>query len=285
MQSIPENGMIIFCGEVITRGDKTEFEYYTINPPTPVKSFSYKCNSKFEVENAESLSTNGDLYGLIVLDLQEACWGILNGSNIHVSGSLDSLVASKHSQGGQSAQRFERLRDVTINNFFVRLAERVDVALLPELKNLKGIMIGGCGMTKDEFVKEKYMHHELCKLVLGTFDTQYTNEYGLTELVRASKDKLSNNEMDRQKQLFDEFLINLSKDTGRAIYGIEVIIEKLQNGQIKKVLISSNRNDLYIIASKYAEKTRSDIEIISSGSDSGSMLDTGFGGMVAISRY
>jgi peptide chain release factor subunit 1 len=285
MQLIPENGLIIFCGEVITRGDKTEFEYHTINPPTPVKSFSYKCNSKFEVENAESLSTNGDLYGLVVLDLQEACWGVLNGSDIHVSGSLDSLVASKHSQGGQSAQRFERLRDVTINNFFVRLADRVNVALLPELKNLKGIMIGGCGMTKDEFVKGQYLHHELRKLIIGTFDTQYTNEYGLTELVRASKDKLSNNEMDRQKKLFDEFLINLAKDTGKAIYGLETILEKLQSGQLKKALISSNRNDLYILISKNATKINMDIEIISSGSDSGSMLDTAFGGMVAISRY
>jgi peptide chain release factor subunit 1 len=85
LKSLPENGLIIFCGEIITRGDQTDFEYHVIVPPTPVKSFSYRCNSKFETDDAENLSEVKDLYGLIVLDLHEACWGTLSGSDVRVS--------------------------------------------------------------------------------------------------------------------------------------------------------------------------------------------------------
>jgi peptide chain release factor subunit 1 len=284
LKSLPENGLIIFCGEIITRGDQTDFEYHVIVPPTPVKSFSYRCNSKFETDDAENLSEVKDLYGLIVLDLHEACWGTLSGSDVRVSGTMDSIVPSKHSQGGQSAQRFERLRDIAINEFFVRLGDRINESFLKD-KNLKGIFIGGCGLTKDQFSKGGYINHELRKIILGTFDIEYTNEFGLSELINASKEKISNNEVDRQKKLFDEFLVGLSKDNGKSIYGKDFVLDKLKNGQINKVLISSKRNDLYILASDYASNKGSSIEIISSGSDSGSILDTAFDGMVAIARY
>jgi peptide chain release factor subunit 1 len=287
-KSLSENGIIIFCGEVIVRGDKTDFEYHTVIPPVPVKSFSYRCSSQFETGDAENLSANGEVYGLIVLDLHESCWGVLNGSDIHVSGTYDSIVPNKHSQGGQSAQRFERLRDIAINEYFVKLGDRISETFMPMLKNgstMKGILIGGCGLTKDEFAKGGYLHHELGKRVIDTFDTQYTNEYGLKELVNVSKKKISNNETDRQKNLFDGFLTGLAKDTGRSIYGRNIILDKLQNGQIKQVLISSKRNDLYIQVSGCSGNNGVTIEIISSDSDSGSILDTAFDGMVALARY
>jgi peptide chain release factor subunit 1 len=288
MKIMPENGIIIFCGEVIIRGDKTEFEYHTVTPPTPVKSFSYRCNSRFETGDAENLSANGDSYGLVVLDLHESCWGVLTGSDLRVAGTFDSLVPSKHCRGGQSAPRFERLRDIAINGYFVKLGSRVNDAFLPLLKDrnkLKSVIIGGCGLTKDQFVKGGYLNHELRKLIVGTFDTQYTNEYGLTELVSASKEKISNTKTDHQKEQFNEFLVGLSKDTGRSIYGIPNILTKIQNGQIKQVLISSKRNDLYIQVSEQTVNKGVSIEIISSDSESGSTMDTAFGGMVAIARY
>jgi peptide chain release factor subunit 1 len=284
MKSMPDNGVIVFCGEVITRGDRTDFEYHNIVPPIPVKSFAYRCSSQFETADAENLLERGDLYGLIVLDLHESCWGTLEGSDVRVLGTFDSLVPNKHSQGGQSAQRFERLRGIAINGYFTKLGERVNTSFLPLVEETIGILIGGCGMTKDEFARGNFLHHELRKKIVGTFDTSYTNEFGLPELVCAAKDKLSDIESARKKELFDEFLKELAKDTGKAVYGIDNVVKSVKNGRAAKVFISSERNDLYILVSK-CTPTKPDIEILSSGSDSGSILDTAFGGMVSIARY
>lgn len=287
IKTFPENGIIIYCGEVaLDRGDKTEFEYYTFTPPQPVKSFSYKCDAKFDTGDALALASEKDTYALIVLDLQEACWGTLEGSAIHVMGTYDSIVPNKHGQGGQSQHRFEQLRQIAINEYFIKLSERVNTSFLPLLEKsvLKGILIGGCGMTKDEFVKSEHMHHELRKVIIGTFDTSYTNEYGLTELVEASKNNLKDIGLRDEKIAFDEFLKELARESGKVAYGVSEVLHKAEIGQVKRVLLSTSRVNLY---DQIEEKntTNYQLVLISKDSDSGSMLDKGFGGIVAVLRY
>ena len=282
-KEVPENGLIIYCGEIITRGDKTEFEYHSITPPSPVKSFSYTCNSKFEIEDAQDLGKESDTYALVVMDLHEACWGTVSGNSIVVLGSMDSIVPSKHSQGGQSAVRFERLRDIAINEFFIKLGERVSNSILT--LDLKGVLIGGCGMTKDEFVKGNFLHHELRKKIIGTFDTGYTNEHGLGELVEASKEKLVGIRSTHEKDVFDEFLKFLAKDNGKCAYGVENVLESARSGKVKTAIVIEIRSDLINKILPLSKETNFDIEVISDSSDSGKMLDKAFGGIVAILRY
>jgi peptide chain release factor subunit 1 len=285
-KSVPENGLIVFCGEVAIRGDRTDFEYYCLNPPSPIKSFSYRCNSMFEIGDAEQLTKQNDVYALLVLDLHEACWGTISGTNVSVLGSMDSIVPSKHSQGGQSAQRFERLRDIAINEYFVRLSDRVNSSVLPLLdNNLKGIIIGGCGMTKDEFAKGNFLHHEIRKKIIGTFDTGYTDEHGLYELVEASKEKLSGLKSVHEKEIFDEFLKALAKDTGKCAYGLQNVFDKIQLSQVKTLIVTSNQTNLINKVLPLSETLGFKIEVISDSSNSGDTLNKAFGGMVALLRF
>jgi peptide chain release factor subunit 1 len=284
-KDIPQNGLIIFCGDIITRGDKTEFEYYCLSPPSPVKSFGYKCNSIFEIGEADALVDKGDVYGLLVLDLHEACWGKLTGSFVESLGDFDSLVPSKHSQGGQSSKRFERLRDIAVNEFFVKLGERVSASLIPINGNMKGLMIGGCGMTKDDFVKGDYLHHELRKKIIGTFDTSYTNEHGLKELVEASKDKIDRIRSNHEKGTFNEFLKQLAKDINKCSYGLQNVIDNAQTGKVKRIIISSDKSEIINMILPISKQKKFDIEIISCNSEPGKILDQAFGGVVAILRY
>ena len=64
-----------------------------------------------------------------------------------------------------------------------------------------GIIVGGPGATKDYFVKGEYIHHELKKKIIDTFDTGYTNEYGLRELVENATSALANLDLVREKKL------------------------------------------------------------------------------------
>jgi peptide chain release factor subunit 1 len=143
-------------------------------------------------------------------------------------------------------------------------------------------------MTKDEFARGDYLNHELRKKIVGVFDTCYTNESGLQELVRAAKGKISDIESEHQKELFDEFLKELARDTGKAIYGIDTISESIEHGSVAIVLISSNRNtyvDNYRDKVSRYSKTDTKVEIIATNTESGNILETAFGGIVAIKRY
>jgi peptide chain release factor subunit 1 len=198
---------------------------------------------------------------------------------------MESIVPSKHSQGGQSSKRFERLRDIAINEFFVKLGDRVSTSILPLNNNLKGLIIGGCGMTKDEFAKGSYIHHELRKKIIDTFDTSYTNEHGLKELVEASKSKIDYIKYEHEKEVFDNFLRQLSKDITKCTYGKDDVIHNAKLGKTKQVIITSDKQEYISIISPLSSQQNFNITIISDCSESGKILNQAFGGVVAILRY
>ena len=87
------------------------------------------------------------VYGLIVIDRSEATLGFLRGKKITVIRNFASLVPSKHRMGGQSAQRFERLIEISANEFYKKTADIATESLLP-LEGLQGILIGGPGRPR-----------------------------------------------------------------------------------------------------------------------------------------
>ena len=50
-------------------------------------------------------------------------WGLLHGDKIEVLTQTGSGVAGKHRQGGQSAKRFQKLREMELTYFYNRVAE------------------------------------------------------------------------------------------------------------------------------------------------------------------
>ena len=161
----PANGVVIFCGEVPRAGDQTKMVQYVINPPEPITAFLYRCDSTFFTEPLQSMLLDKKCYGLITIDRSEATLGLLIGSRIQVLKHFDSLVPSKHHQGGQSSVRFERLIEIAAHEFFKKVADNATEVFL-DRPELLGILVGGPGATKDFFVKEEYLHHELRKKVV-----------------------------------------------------------------------------------------------------------------------
>ncbi|HDP97415.1 MAG TPA: peptide chain release factor 1, partial [Euryarchaeota archaeon] len=106
---------------------------------------------------------------------------------------------------------------------------------------LEGIIVGGPGATKDYFISEEYLHHELQKKIVDTFDTGYTDEYGLRELVEKAKDKLSSLDLMREKRLIQRLLEEIRKPQGGlAAYGEEQVKHALTIGAVDTLLISED---------------------------------------------
>ena len=113
-----------------------------------------------------------DIYGLIVIDRSEATIGFLKGKRINTVKNFQSLVPSKHGRGGQSQRRFERLIEIAAHEFFKKIGNLANDTFLSE-KDLKGLLIGGPGATKVFFMERDYLHHELKKKIVDSFDTGY----------------------------------------------------------------------------------------------------------------
>ncbi|MFC7201243.1 peptide chain release factor aRF-1 [Halospeciosus flavus] len=243
----PERGMVLFSGAVDTGGGRTDMVTEVLeNPPQSVESFRYHCDSEFLTEPLEHMLEDKGLYGLIVLDRREANVGWLRGKRVEPVKSATSLVPGKQRKGGQSAQRFARLRLEAIDNFYQEVAEMADDLFVPERHNLDGILVGGPSPTKDEFLDGDYLHHELQDKVLGKFDVSYTDESGLYDLVDAGEEALADAALMEDKNEMETFFEELHGGE-LATYGFDQTRKNLNMGAVDRLLISEDlREDVVV---------------------------------------
>ena len=234
----PEHGMVILSGVVNING-KEKHVTEIIEPPEPVPLYKYHCDSTFYLDPLKEMLKEKKVYGLIVLDRREATVGILKGKRIEVLSYTTSMVPGKHRQGGQSAVRFERLREIAIHEFYKKVGEKATESLLPYKDDIIGILIGGPSPTKEEFYEGEYLHHELQRKIIGLFDVGYTDESGLYELVEKAKDALEEVDLIREKRLMQRFLKEVAKD-GLAAYGEEEVRKYLELGAVDILLLSED---------------------------------------------
>ena len=233
----PDNGLIFFVGHVAKGADQTSMVQEVLEPPEPVASFLYRCDNGFYLEPLEDMLEVKEIYGLLVIDRSEATVGLLKGSRIVTLKNMGSQVPSKHGQGGQSQRRFERLIEIAAHEYYKRVAEHT-LEVLGDYK-LAGIIVGGPGATKDFFINQDYLNHELRKLVLDTFDTGYTDESGLRELVNNARQTLAKVQVIKEKELMERFIKQIIRtDGGLASYGEAQVRQDLMQGAVEVLLIS-----------------------------------------------
>ena len=240
MRETPSNGIAIFTGHVIVGNNKTRMTTVVLDdPPEPFRSFRYRCDNTFEVTQLEDMLIDKTCYGIFVIDRGEAAYGVASGKTVHCQEELQSNIMGKHRQGGQSAQRFERLIEEHAHKFFKKSAEHASNYWLGMMDNMEGIIIGGPGATKDQVLKGEFFHHEIAKLVRKpTFDVGYSNESGLRELVQRAGGLMHEIELDAERQLVDQFLSEIMQQHPKATYGEMMLRSALEQGAVDTLLLS-----------------------------------------------
>jgi peptide chain release factor subunit 1 len=236
----PPNGVAFFVGSKAIGADKSEPVTFIVEPPEPLNTYLYRCDSTFYLEPLIAMVHEPELWGLIVMDRAEVTLGFLRGKRVEAMRNKQSLVPSKHGRGGQSAHRFERLIEHAAHDFFVRCGEMANELFLPKKDLLKGILIGGPGATKEYFYKENYLHYELQqKVVLPLFDVGYTDDYGLKEMVEKATQTLHGLELTEEKRIVQRLLNEIRRaENGLAAYGEKDVQSALEGGAVDTLLIS-----------------------------------------------
>jgi peptide chain release factor subunit 1 len=320
----PPNGMVFFVGHNQIGGDQTRMVTFILEPSEPIQTFLYRCDSRFFTDIIRETLADKDRFGLVVIDRQEATIGLFGGKSVQTLKNVQSLVPSKHRMGGQSARRFERLIEIAAHEFFVKIGDLANESFLG-LKDMNGILVGGPGATKRFFVEKDYLHHELKKKIVDTFDTGYTDEYGLKELVENAKVALSDAELMKEKRLVQKVFDEIRKPDGLVAFGENEVRTVLDQGAVETLVLSEGMskfrikekcescgNDFELTIGdeedvkcpncgesvevtesldiveellQKAETSNSKYELISTDSEEGKMFLKAFGGVAAILRY
>jgi peptide chain release factor subunit 1 len=234
----PETGLVIFCGAIPQNGAGSErMETYVIVPPEPIKIYLYRCDSRFHTEHLQELLREKETYGILLVDASEATIATLQGKRLEIVRQLTSGVPGKTRAGGQSARRYERLREMRLQEFFTRVGQNANEVFLP-IQNLKGIIVGGPGPTKYDFEKGDYLNYMLKNKIIDTIDTAYVEEQGVKEVVDRAPEIMRKVRYIEEKQIMQQFLYEVGHDTGMITYGEEQVRKALQAGAVKTLLLS-----------------------------------------------
>ncbi|PIN86752.1 peptide chain release factor 1 [Candidatus Woesearchaeota archaeon CG10_big_fil_rev_8_21_14_0_10_44_13] len=280
----PEHGLAVFSGNVAAREGQTDLRVWSLEPPIPLRFRLYRCDKEFVLDALRDMCEEKELYGLVVIDRRDANIAMLKGKTIVPVLETHSEVPGKTRAGGQSAHRFEMNRDLAAKAHFRKVAEYMKEQFLDK-KDIKGIILGGPGPTKYDFLSEGQITDQVKKKIIAIKDLSYTGDFGLQELVDKSQDVLANEEITEEKELMGKFFDMLAKTPNKVSYGIAEVKKSLGMGAVEILLLSESLEDNAIEElEEIAKQYRTEVKIISTETREGVQLRE-LGKVAAILRY
>ncbi len=284
LQKVPQNGLVIFCGRDAETGKELCLMF---SPPEPVQIYFYRTDKWFHTEFLESMLEEKEIYGLILIERDEATIGLLKGNQIELVDNFMSYIPGKHHKGGQSQRRYDRIIEQMVEDFYKKVSERAKEIFLPLLEEgkLKGILIGGPGYSKKDFLKGEYLDTRLKKLVLSTLvDVSYQGDAGLRELVMKAEDIIQGHKYIEAVKKVEELKLHMAKADGLAVFGENEVKSAAEMGALETLLIIED-HPKYNELKKVAEKNGAKIISLPSSMPEGGWLKSAFNGVAGILRF
>jgi len=241
----PERGLVMFCGALPPEGGgplgSEVVKVWEIDPPKDLNQYLYRCDDHFHVDILKDMLKDDNLIGFLAIDAKDAGWGLLHGDKIEVLSQTGSGVAGKHRQGGQSAKRFQKLREMELTFFYNRVAETTREFFI-DIYPIKGLIISGPGPTKEDFINGNYLEYRLQDMIINTIDASYAGAEGIREAFAKSSEILGDFRMVEEKKLVEDLFREINSHSGKGSYGLQEIIEYLKNNVVKTLIITDNTN-------------------------------------------
>jgi len=241
----PEKGLVVFCGALPREGGGPPgseiVKIYEIDPPKDLTTSLYRCDDHFHTDILKDMLQDDNIIGLLAIDAKDAGWGLLHGDKLEVLKQTGSGVAGKHRQGGQSAKRFQKLREMELQYYFNRVAE-ITREYFIDIYQVKGLIVSGPGPTKEEFVNKEYLEYRLQNNIIATIDASYSGAEGIREAFAKCSDILSNFRMVEEKKIIEKLFQEVNTNSGLGSYGLKEVIEMLKNNIAGMIIISDDIN-------------------------------------------
>jgi peptide chain release factor subunit 1 len=239
----PDKGLVVFCGALPREGGgppgSEVVKIYEIDPPKDLTISLYRCDDHFHTDILKEMLQDDNVIGLLAIDAKDAGWGLLHGDKLEVLKETGSGVAGKHRQGGQSAKRFQKLREMELQYFFNRVAETTREYFI-DIYKVKGLIVSGPGPTKEDFIKNEYLEYRLQNNIIATIDASYSGAEGIREAFAKCGDILSNFRMVEEKKIIEKVFQEINTNSGLGSYGLKEVIEMLKNNIADMVVVSDD---------------------------------------------
>jgi len=208
---------------------------------------------------------------IIVLDEEKALNAILRSFGVEYG-------AEFYSSGSKRDENFDK----TQLDYFGKIMAEIE-------RQPEKFVVAGPGFTKDNLKKfiEKRKPELLKKIIFES--VSYAERSGVNELFnRGVIEKIMGEErFEKEMKLIEELMVDIHKDTGRAVYGVREVRKAIEAFAVKKLLVL----DEYLRENNEAEglvdladRNKAEVVIFSSEGDAGIKLK-GMGKIAALLKF
>jgi peptide chain release factor subunit 1 len=238
----PGNGLVIYCGTVITEDGKERKVNIDFEPFRPINTSLYLCDNKFHTEGLNDLLIDDEAFGFIVMDGNGCLYGTVQGSNKEILHKFSVDLPKKHGRGGQSALRFARLRLEKRHNYVRKVAEMATQLFVTDGQrpNVQGIVLAGSADFKSELMRSDLFDPRLAKIVVKMIDVSYGGENGFNQAIEMAADALANVKLMKEKKLLQKYMDEISQDTGRYCFMVDDTLRALDLGAVEDLIVWDN---------------------------------------------
>lgn len=238
---VPTNGLVIYCGEIMTEDGKEKKVNIDFEPFKPINASLYLCDNKFHTEALSALLADDTKFGFIIMDGNGALFGTLQGNTREVITKFNVDLPKKHGRGGQSSVRFARLRMEKRHNYTRKVAETSTQCFITNDKvNVCGLVLAGSADFKTELGQSDMFDQRLQAKILKIVDVSYGGENGFNQAIELASDCLQNVKFIQEKKLICKYFDEIAKDTGQYCFGVDDTLKALESGAVEVLIVWEN---------------------------------------------
>ncbi|VDK26186.1 unnamed protein product [Taenia asiatica] len=238
---VPPNGLVVYCGTIITEDGKEKKVNIDFEPFRPVNTSLYLCDNKFHTEALNALLTDDSKFGFIIMDGSGTLFGTLSGNTREVLHKFSVELPKKHGRGGQSALRFARLRVEKRHNYVRKVAETaVQLFITNDKVNVEGLILAGLADFKTDLSQSGMFDPRLQAKVLKIVDISYGGESGFNQAIELASDTLAGVKFIQEKKLIQRYFDEISQDTGKYCFGVDDTLKALEMGAVDSLIVWEN---------------------------------------------
>lgn len=238
---VPNNGLIIYCGTVLTEEGKEKKVNMDFEPFKPINTSLYLCDNKFHTEALSELLQSDNKYGFVVMDGHGCLFGTLAGNHREILHKVSVDLPKKHGRGGQSALRFARLRLEKRQNYVRKIAELTTQHFITnDRPNVSGLVMAGSADFKNQLLQSDLFDIRLQPIILMVVDVSYGGDNGFNQAIELSADCLGNVKFIKEKKLIGKYFDEISQDSGKYCFGVKDTLMCLDMGAVETLVVWEN---------------------------------------------
>lgn len=219
-----------------------------IDPPKKITKNNYRCDTNFNLDSLINMYNKETKFGVVLISGKEYYIYHLIKSGNHI----DYKILYKHSvyltsqtrAGGQSAQRYGRIRDGQRKSYIKDISQKmVDIFSTNNICNVNSIILAGPAELKLDVFNNNIVNKIFKNKIIKILDTDTINETTILYVYKKCIDVLLDNHHKESFTLLNkiENMIEIADD--KLVFGKDIQYY-MKNYMLDKLLIGENNDSI-----------------------------------------